>query len=317
MVFATIPLLGVFCLDLGARTPRGRYAAKSKLHTFSHCSISNLKIITSNGGHRAHNSTVLVSTTASSSFVCRGQDATIPSRKSALILCSYFPFLPPRSLYPDRNPIADSNHSWHTKREVSLPFLNPTEHLCISTSVWISIQVSCGAKFVVAFHVRFDTFTMWGDRDDSVLVRQTSLLLLCVSTYDASTESMWRSENPNKNNIVIARFDGQFRSRFDILTTLLWRPSWQTHIIRSRKSSSPLQPFKMIRAMAVEVLQRNCWLHVNFLSNKLMSRSTYCNFFSTVYTTGLQPSTVFSGLLIRSWCDNVLLLLSIEDVSIL
>ena len=101
-----------------------------------------------------------------------------------LVLCSYLSFVPPTSLYPAINPIALSTQSCHTKREISFPFLNSTEHLDISGSVRISIQMFHGALFLVSFHFGFDTFTQRSKRGNNVFLVRTLLLLSRVPTSE-------------------------------------------------------------------------------------------------------------------------------------
>lgn len=102
--------------------------------------------------------------------------ATIASHDSVnLIIGLNFTFPPLGLLYPSVHPIAATSLSCHIKFQIWYPFINPTKHIWMSKSIQISIQMSCGDKVVVTFHNRFDTFTLWWDRDDGVLASRRHL----------------------------------------------------------------------------------------------------------------------------------------------
>lgn len=88
-----------FPLNVGAKAPSGWHAAKSQSHAFNHYTISNLPTWTSNSGYSIRTPTLLVSIILSSQSLRRWHNGTIQYCKSVLlILRSYFPFRPPRSL---------------------------------------------------------------------------------------------------------------------------------------------------------------------------------------------------------------------------
>ena len=216
-VFATIPLSGVFYLDVGGKIPSGRYAAKSKSHAFSHWFFSIVQISTSNGGHPIQNSTLLVSTSLSSLFLL---NVIIPSHKSGLlILRSYFTFPLPRSYYPTRNTIAACTHSCHTKLEISLPFSTQR-----NISAYLS-QLEFQSRYQVALnlldfapsiqHVHAVIrqrlwYIAWADINVTIFCFKFRLVY-CVNVNIYELQ---------QNNITSALFDEKFRSPFDTLTTL-------------------------------------------------------------------------------------------------
>ena len=159
-VFATIAPFSVFCLDFGAKVPSRRDSAKSKSHAFNNFPFQTYKY-----EHQTVGTPSVVPHYSFLSFFHHSlfpDDTMAPFHLVNQLFLSCFPislYLHPVHFTPI-NPIAASTQSCRTKHETLLPSVNPTERLCVSESVRISIKICCGARFVVSFHVQFDTFTL-------------------------------------------------------------------------------------------------------------------------------------------------------------